>query len=186
MTYVLGLAWLLGVLGVALACLLSFAAAMKTVPAQTRRERAVAATLPLLTSALGLVVVAVCWPWQGPLAWITHLGPFVLATLGLMLALAPSSRRGSSLFEHDVRRLPDGRALIADSPRNWRYDEIACRRTAELEAQGTAPPGGAADWPSYWRDLLARADQFHENPRRYAELVHSARRAAGLADLPAV
>ena len=184
MTYLVALAWICAAVGLGLACLISLAAAMKTAPRRTPGETLTSAFLPAVAALLSACLLWRCWPLVGVAGFVTHLGPAVLAVLGLLVALAPMTRRGSSLFVHETRTLSDGRKVIADSPRNWRHDEPACRQTALAETAGGAPPGGAPDWPSYWYDLLARARQFHENPVRYAELVARVRREVGLGDLP--
>lgn len=182
MTYFVALAWICAAVGLGLACLISLAAAMKAAPERTRRETLTSAFLPAVAALLSVFILWRCWPPVGVGGFVAHLGPPLLAVLGLLVALAPMTSRGSSLFEHETRTLADGRKVIADSARNWRHDEAACRQTAQAEAAGGAPPGGAGDWPSYWHDLLARARQFHENPTRYAQLVARVRREAGLGD----
>lgn len=168
------IAWLLAAASVALAVLLSFAGSMCAVPRFPWRQR-----LAVLGLA-GFASAAAVWAWRehGVGAAI---GPLVLVAFALLVALAPTTRRGSSLaaVTRTSAKRADGSTWFVDDEHNRRLTTQDVERALAAERAGAPPPGGAASWDAHWRQYEAGLMQWQQNGADYVARVRAQRAAAG-------
>lgn len=168
----LGFAWLVAGVGAALGWLLSFAGSMCAAPRFPTRQRFVVAGISGL--ALALAVGACAEPDSA--GWWA-LGPGLLASFGLLVALQPTTRRGSALAAatRTTVRGPDGTLWFADDAHNLRLTELEVARSLVAERAGDGPPGGAASWQAHWAQYENGLRQWQQNPERYLAVLHAHR-----------
>lgn len=168
------IAWLLAVAAVALAVLLSFAGSMCTVPSFPWRNRLVVLGLACLALA------AAVWVWSEHGVW-SALGPLVLVGFALLVALAPMTRRGSSLaaITRNTATRADGRTWFVDDEHNRRLTTLEVERALADEFAGAAPPGGAASWDAHWQQYEDGLQLWQQNGADYVARVRAQRAAAG-------
>lgn len=168
------IAWLAAAAVVALAVLVSFAGSMGTVPRFPWRQR-----LALLALASGAAAVA-AWSWHERGVW-SALGPLVLVAFAALVALAPATRRGSSLalVTRTTATRADGRTWFVDDEHNRRLTLQEVERALADERAGAAPPGGAASWDAHWEHYEAGLRQWQQNGADYVARVRAQRGAPG-------
>ena len=168
------IAWLLAAAAVALAVLLSFAGSMCAVPRFPWRQRFVVLALAALAVA-GAVQV-----WSEHRGW-SAFGPLVLAAVALLVALAPTTRRGSSLaaVTRTTGKRADGSTWFVDDEHNRRLCAQEVERSLAAERAGAAPPAGAASWETHWRQYEDGLLQWQQNGTDYVARVRVQRAAAG-------
>lgn len=179
-------AWIVSVLGFALAYVIAFANSMKTVPSKSIGSTIASAVLPLLAVALSAWVIARYWSEQRHGAALGLGGfPLLIALIGVLVAFMPltSSKRSSKAWKHDTATRPDGTTYFRDTPHNWSLDEPAYRSTVAREVAGAEPPQNAATWSAYWAEHFAALRRWHENPQRHIDFIAQLRREAKLPEL---
>lgn len=164
------IAWLVAVAAAALAVLLSFAGSMCAVPRFPVGQRLAIGAL----AALG-VAAAVAAGYEHGFWWA--LGPLLFAAFALLVAIAPITRRGSSLA--DVTRTtatrPDGSTWFVDDAHNRRLCEQEIERGLASERAGAPPPGGAASWDAHWRQYEDGLRQWQQNGAEYVARLRALR-----------
>lgn len=170
----LWLAWLVAGAGAALGWLLSFAGSMCAAPRFPARQRFVVAAISGL--ALALAVAATAAP--DPAGWWAF-GPGLLASFGLLVAIQPTTRRGSALAAatRTTVRGPDGALMFADDAHNLRLTELEVERSLAAQRAGNGPPRGAASWEAHWAEYEDGLRHWQRNPERHLAVVRAHRSA---------
>jgi hypothetical protein len=83
----------------------------------------------------------------------------------------------------DSRTNTDGVVILLDTPRMWEYWRKDVDRAISAELSGKAPGGGIETWTEQWTRVI-HANRNRENSQRYIQYIFSARRQAGLPELP--
>lgn len=166
------IAWSLAAASVALAVLMSFAGSMCTVPSFPWRKRLVALQLA------GLAIAAAVWVWSEHGGW-SALGPLVLVGAALLVALAPTTRRGSSLaaVTRTTGKRADGSTWFVDDEHNRRLCAQEVEQALAGERAGARPPGGAASWEVHWQQYEDRLRQWQQNGADYVARLRAQRAA---------
>lgn len=156
------IAWLVAVAAAALAVLLSFAGSMGAVPRFPLRQRLLIGAL----AGLGVAAAAATGYEHG--FW-SALGPLLFAGFALLVVLAPTTRRGSSLaaVTRTTAKRPDGRTWYVDDAHNRRLCEQEIERALASERAGAPPPAGAASWEAHWRQYEDGLRQWQQNGADY-------------------
>jgi hypothetical protein len=85
---------------------------------------------------------------------------------------------------YDYKKLPDGTAVLLDTPRMWNDWVAQANSVIRAEAKGMNPLGKAESWNAYWLNRIQWLQSGHqENPQRYIDYIIEQRRAAGLPEL---
>lgn len=177
-------AWILSVLGVALAYVIDFANGMKTAPSKSTKDRLISAALPLVALVLVALVLGRAWQAQAFARGLLLAGvPLLLALFGLVVAFAPMSRNRGYKSEYETATRRDGTKYFRDSRKNWSLDEAAYRSTVAREAAGDRPPQNAASWAEYWTGYMEGLWKWHGNPPRRIDFIVQLRREAKLPEL---
>lgn len=168
----LWLAWLVAGAGAALGWLLSFAGSMCAAPRFPARQRFVVAGL----SGLALALAVGAWAAADSAGWWA-LGPGLLAVFGLLVAIQPTTRRGSALAAatRTTVRAPDGTLWFADDAHNLRLTELEVARSLAAERAGQGPPGGSASWEAHWAQYEDGLRRWQQNPERHLAVLRAHR-----------